>query len=76
MLSSCSGKRLCGPSEKGCNKPYDRKDNAFQRDAQLFHFFFRLLTEEKTSIESTSKCKLPAKLVIMFEKDLIWREEF
>ena len=49
MLSSCSGKRLCGPSEKGCNKPYDRKDNAFQRDAQLFHFFFRLLTEEQAS---------------------------
>jgi hypothetical protein len=26
-------------------------------------------------IESTSKCKLAAKLVIMFEKDLIWCEE-
>ena len=24
----------------------DRKDNAFQRNAQLFHLFFRLLTEE------------------------------
>lgn len=24
----------------------DRKDNAFQRIAQLFHLFFRLLTEE------------------------------
>ena len=26
-------------------------------------------------IESTSKCKLAAKLGIMFEKDLIWCEE-
>ena len=51
---------------------YNKSVKVPRKKTKKWWFFFY----EGHSIESTSKCKLPAKLVIMFEKDLIWREEF